>query len=175
MGDAESNPIRLSFNPQLRVEFRGATVTSDAGLLLPRELDERLGISALIECHFGDPRTWRNCRFPLADLFRQSIYSRLILVHEVIVSGWIDRILPSPRALADEGLRQHLLSAHTTVNQVGKVADSAGGSTLVLSHIVPGNDRAEDLIPAQRDFSGQLVVGEDLLRLGVTRKRRRTP
>ncbi len=43
MGDAESGPIRLSFNPQLRVEFRGATVTSDGWLLLPRELDERLG------------------------------------------------------------------------------------------------------------------------------------
>jgi hypothetical protein len=35
MGDAKSGPVRLSFNPQLRVEFRGATVTSDAGLLLP--------------------------------------------------------------------------------------------------------------------------------------------
>jgi hypothetical protein len=49
MGDATSGPVRLAFNPQLRVEFRGATVTSDAGLLLPRELDERLGLSALIE------------------------------------------------------------------------------------------------------------------------------
>jgi hypothetical protein len=57
MGDATSGPIRLSFNPQLRVEFRGATVTSDAGLLLPRELDERLGLSALIERHPSDPRT----------------------------------------------------------------------------------------------------------------------
>jgi Transposase DDE domain group 1 len=77
VGDAESRPIRLSFNPQLRVEFRGATVTSDAGLLLPRELEERLGFSAVIERHLGDPRTGRNCQFPLADLFRQSIYSRL--------------------------------------------------------------------------------------------------
>jgi hypothetical protein len=31
--------FRLSFNPQLRGEFRGATVTSDAGLLLPREFE----------------------------------------------------------------------------------------------------------------------------------------
>ena len=54
MGDVTSGPIRLSFNPQLRVEFRGATVTSDAGLLLPRELDERLGLSALIERHLSD-------------------------------------------------------------------------------------------------------------------------
>jgi len=39
MGDATSGAVRLSLNPQLSVEFRGATVTSDAGLLLPRELD----------------------------------------------------------------------------------------------------------------------------------------
>jgi hypothetical protein len=77
VGDAQSGPIRLSFNPQLRVEFRGATVTSDAGLLLPRELDERLGLRALMERHLSDPRTGRNWQFPLADLFRQSIYSRL--------------------------------------------------------------------------------------------------
>ncbi|HKX05664.1 MAG TPA: IS1380 family transposase [Methylomirabilota bacterium] len=77
VGDSASGPIRLSFNPQLRVEFRGATVTSDAGLLLPRELDERLGLSALIERHLSDPRTGYNAQFPLADLFRQSIYSRL--------------------------------------------------------------------------------------------------
>ena len=77
MGDATSGPIRLSFKPQLRVEFRGATVASDAGLLLPRELDERLGLSALIERHLSDPRTGYNRQFPLPDLFRQSIYSRL--------------------------------------------------------------------------------------------------
>ncbi len=77
MGDAKSSPVRLSFNPQLRVEFHGATVTSDAGLLLPRELDERLGLSALIARHLTDPRTGRNRQFPLADLFRQSVYSRL--------------------------------------------------------------------------------------------------
>src|SRR5881296_1319337 len=77
MGDATAGPVRLSFNPQLRVEFRGATVTSDAGLLLPRELDERLGLHTLIERHLVDPRTGHNRQFPLLDLFRQSIYSRL--------------------------------------------------------------------------------------------------
>jgi hypothetical protein len=44
MGDAKAGLVRLSFNPQLRVEFRGSTVTSDAGLLLPRELDVHLGL-----------------------------------------------------------------------------------------------------------------------------------
>ena len=42
MGDAKAGPVRLSFNTQLRVEFHGATVTSDAGLLLPRELGSSL-------------------------------------------------------------------------------------------------------------------------------------
>ncbi len=77
MGDATCGPVRLSFNPRLRVEFRGATVTSDHGLLLPRELAERLGLSALIERHLSDPRIGYNRQFPLPDLFRQSIYSRL--------------------------------------------------------------------------------------------------
>ena len=77
MGNVGSGLIRLAFNPQLRVEFRGATVTSDAGLLLPRGLDERLGLGALIERHLGDPRTGHNRQFPLADLLRRSIYSRL--------------------------------------------------------------------------------------------------
>jgi len=71
MGDATSGPIRLSFNPQLRIEFRGATVTSDAGLLLPRELDERLDLNTLIDQHLTDPRNGHNCQFPLPDLFRQ--------------------------------------------------------------------------------------------------------
>src|SRR2546425_4027776 len=78
VGDTKSGPIRLTFNSQLRVEFRGATVTSDAGLLLPRELDERLGLEALIERHLTDPRTGHNRQFPLPDLLRQSLYSRLV-------------------------------------------------------------------------------------------------
>ena len=64
MGDAKSGPVRLWFNPQLRVEFHGATVTSDAGLLLARELDECFGLSTLIERHLADPRTGRNYQFP---------------------------------------------------------------------------------------------------------------
>jgi hypothetical protein len=65
VGEAKSGSIRLSFNSQLRVELRGATVTSDAGLLLPRELDERLGLDALIERHLTDLRTGHNRHFSL--------------------------------------------------------------------------------------------------------------
>jgi ribonuclease BN (tRNA processing enzyme) len=68
-----------------------------------------------------------------------------ILVHEVIVSEWINRVLPEPRTPAQEAMRQHSLNAHTPVEEVGKIAEAAQVSILVLNHIVPGNARAEDL------------------------------
>ena len=52
-------------------------MTSDGGLILIRELDERLGIGKLIEEHLSDSRQGLNKKFPLADLLRQSVYSRL--------------------------------------------------------------------------------------------------
>jgi hypothetical protein len=45
-------------------------------LLLVRELDERLGLGALIERHLADARG-KNTQLPLTDLVRQSVYSRL--------------------------------------------------------------------------------------------------
>ena len=89
MGDVASGLVRLSFNPQLHVEFRGATVTSEAGLLLPRELDERLGLDALIERHLTDPRIGHNRQFPLADLFRQSIYNLGNLLRRLVLPACI--------------------------------------------------------------------------------------
>jgi len=76
MGEDQKQGFQLSFNRFLRVGFQGSRVTSDGGLILVRELDERLGFSKLIEQHLTDSRA-KNTRFPFADLFRQSVYSRL--------------------------------------------------------------------------------------------------
>jgi hypothetical protein len=76
VGERQEWPFQLSFNSSLRVDFQGARVTSDGGLLLVRELDERLGLGELIDLHLADPRG-KNTQLPLADLLRQSIYSRL--------------------------------------------------------------------------------------------------
>ena len=76
MGERQEQPFQLSFKGSLRVDFQGARVTSDGGLLLVRELDERLGFGELIEQHLTDGRG-KNTQLPLADLVRQSIYSRL--------------------------------------------------------------------------------------------------
>src|SRR5208282_4992860 len=77
VGETQKQPFQLSFNNSLRVQFQGARVTSDGGLILVRELDERLGLSALMQQHLTDSRRGKNTQLPLADLLRQSIYSRL--------------------------------------------------------------------------------------------------
>jgi hypothetical protein len=77
VGETQERPFQLSFNSALRVDFQGARVTSDGGLILVRELDERLGLSELMDRHLSDSRRGKNIQLPLADLLRQSIYSRL--------------------------------------------------------------------------------------------------
>ena len=90
-----------------------------------------------------------------------------ILVHEVIVTKWVNALFPTPRSVAEEGLLQHLLSGHTLVEEVGGIAEAAGVKKLVLSHIVPGNATREQLLPAGKGFSGELVIGRDLMQIGV--------
>ena len=76
MGERQNQPFQLTFNASLKVAFHGSRVTSNGGLILVRELDERLGFGELIKQHLADPRG-KNTRLPLADLLRQSVYSRL--------------------------------------------------------------------------------------------------
>jgi hypothetical protein len=77
MGDGDNAPLKLKFDPKVRIEFRGATITSDAGLLACRELDEALGLTETASDHLHESRTGRNIRHRLVPLLRQSVYSRL--------------------------------------------------------------------------------------------------
>ena len=77
MGEKETKPFQFSFNGLLKVNFQGSCLTSDGGLILVRELDERLGLGNLIDEHLSDSRQGLNTKFPLVDLLRQSVYSRL--------------------------------------------------------------------------------------------------
>ena len=76
MGEIQNRPFQLSFNASLKVGFQGSRVTSDGGLILVRELDERLGFGELIAQHLTDFRG-KNAQLGFADLLRQSVYSRL--------------------------------------------------------------------------------------------------
>ena len=76
-GETERDGLRLDFDRRLKLEFHGATVTSDAGLLAFRELDDALGLTALAANVLTDPRTGKNGRHTLLAQFRQAVFGRL--------------------------------------------------------------------------------------------------
>ena len=77
VGESESGILRLDFDRRLTLQFRGSAVTSDAGLLAYRELDDALGLTALAGEMVSDARTGKNGRHALVGLLRQSVFGRL--------------------------------------------------------------------------------------------------
>ncbi len=77
MGEEKRAGFRVTFDRKLKLEFHGTKVTSDAGLLAYRELDERLGLTSVSQQRLSDTRRGKNTRHSLTALLRQSVYSRL--------------------------------------------------------------------------------------------------
>ena len=76
-GESVSDAVRLDFDRRLTLQFRGSVVTSDAGLLAYRELDDALGLSVMTGEMLADARTGKNGRHALVGLLRQSVFGRL--------------------------------------------------------------------------------------------------
>lgn len=49
MGERRKDALRVTFDRKVRLEFHGTKVTSNAGLLAYRELDEALGLTRMIQ------------------------------------------------------------------------------------------------------------------------------
>jgi hypothetical protein len=77
MGDCQNEDLRVSFDSRLKLKFLGSQVTTDAGLLAYRELDEALGLTGMASDVLTDSRQGSNKQHGLSPLLRQSIYGRL--------------------------------------------------------------------------------------------------
>jgi ribonuclease BN (tRNA processing enzyme) len=91
-----------------------------------------------------------------------------ILVHEVFDDT------PEQREDEDDWeaqqRREHLLTSHTPLREVGKVAAECEVGRVVLTHFIPGDDDLPDehwIKGAAADFDGEVVVGRDLLELSL--------
>jgi len=76
-GELETGDLRVAFDRRLKLEFHGSRVTSDAGLLAFRELDDALGLTEMAGQVLADLRTGKNNRHTLTAQFRQSVFGRL--------------------------------------------------------------------------------------------------
>ena len=76
-GEANRRALRLDFDRRLLLQFRGSAITSDAGLLPYRELDDAVGLTDTAANTLADARTGKNGRHRLAGLLRQSVFGRL--------------------------------------------------------------------------------------------------
>ena len=97
MGEARKEALRVHFDRKLRLEFHGVKVTSDAGLLAYRELDDVFGLTDMVACELRDNRTGKNTQHSVRALLRQSIYGRL--------AGYED-INDAERLCVDPAMRQ---------------------------------------------------------------------
>ncbi len=92
------------------------------------------------------------------------------LVHEVIDYDWIMEKFPKKLDDAypcNAALRNHMFKSHTLITEVGGVAESCLAKNLVINHIVPGNIEKSKLYAARQGFSGNLILGEDLMRIKI--------
>jgi len=73
----------LKFNGSIRLEAREERLTAEAGALLLREVDERLGLSRWLAERLEDPRARERITHPLVELVRTHLY--------LLGQGWRDQ------------------------------------------------------------------------------------
>ena len=77
MDAAKGESMKIGFDRGIKLEFHGAKVTSDGGLIAYRDLDDALGLFDSVSEYFTDKRTERNTQHAISTFLRQSVYSRL--------------------------------------------------------------------------------------------------
>lgn len=90
-----------------------------------------------------------------------------VLIHEAMYLPAIEKLVQqNPGA---KRLREHLLASHTSTADVGRIANQAGVKTLVLTHLVPGDDPSitddQWTEGVRKNFNGKIVVGKDLMEI----------
>lgn len=81
MGEARKEALRVDLDSQVKLEFHGVAITSDAGLVAHRELDDALGLTATADDMFRDSRHGKNTQHELAGFpTRNSLRTRAMCV-----------------------------------------------------------------------------------------------
>jgi hypothetical protein len=104
--------LNIHFNSKIKLEFHGARLTSDGGLLAYRELDDALGLFDSASTVISDKRTERNIQNDMTNLLRQSVYSRLAGYEDVNDAHRLS-VDPVMRAVTGKKKRKNAVSVNT--------------------------------------------------------------
>jgi hypothetical protein len=116
MGEATPEPLRVGFDRRIKLEFHGARITSDGGLLAYRELDDVFGLTDIAITKLLDGRRGKNTRHTLGGLLRQSVFGRLAGYEDVNDAERLSRD-PVMRAIIG---REGLDRAAASSSQMGR-------------------------------------------------------
>ncbi len=140
LGERKNGGLRLQFDPTVRLEFHGARISSDGGLLLFRELDEVLGLTNLAGTILQDNRTGLNIRHTMTALLRQAIFGRL--------AGYEDTN-DAERLRMDPTMRQIV---------GGRAIEKLAASTSQMSRFETDILAGEENVRALADLNGKWIV-----------------
>src|SRR3954449_7373811 len=115
-GETDRSALRLEFDRRLMLQFRGSTITSDAGLLAYRELDDTLRLTDTAADMPADVRTGKNGRHRLAGLLRQALFGRLAGYEDVNDAERLRRDPAMCWVVGDRAIRE----AATSASQMGR-------------------------------------------------------
>ena len=138
-GERETGVLRLDFDRRLKLELHGSKITSDAGLLPFRELDDALGLTATAGERLVDPRTGKNGQHGMAGLFRQSSFGRL---------GGYEDVNDADRLGHDPAMRW-IVGGHAVAKQAASASQMGRFETEFLA--------TDDNVAALTDMSGHWI------------------
>ena len=139
MGESKDGVLRLDFDRRHKLEFHRSKVTSDAGLLAYRELDDALGLTDMVGDELVDPRTGKNGQHALTGLFRQSVFGRL---------GGYEDVNDADRLGRDPAMRWIV---------GGRAVAKAAASTSQMGRFETEFLAADENLAALVDLSGQWI------------------
>jgi len=112
MGESRKGALRIKFDSSLKLEFYGAKITSDAGLLAYRELDEQFRFTRSAAEKLVESRKGKNTQHTVLALLRQAVYGRIAGYEDTNDADYL-RIDPAMRRVVG-GRAEKKLAASTS-------------------------------------------------------------
>jgi len=136
MGEDGNGALRVDFDRSLRLEFHGVKVTSDAGLLAYRELDEVFRLTETAGRFLADPRRGKNTQHTMTALLRQAVYGRLAGYEDTNDAERL-RLDPALRYVVGGRAKTHLAASTSQMSRAETAMLTAGANPEVL-RTLPG-------------------------------------